>query len=189
MSIEEFIRRNELEGRFELIDGEIVPLSPTVFGHSWFANLFQTTINGFAQPRGLGAAFLETTFVKPDASDRDWVKGSRIPDVLFVTASRLAEYRLANPDWLSRPLALIPNLVIEIVSPTDNYSEVGEKVQRYLDDGVLLVWVFDAQQRNVTVHRQGSNQQIKLTEHDMLDGEEVIPGLQIPLHEFFEQAR
>jgi len=185
MSLEDFIRKFDEEGSFEILDGEIVPKMPNVFGHTTTANRIAFVINTFAIPKKLGEAFVEGTIIKPDSFDRNWVKGSRIPDVLYVSQERLNDYKDANPDWESRPLALIPDLVIEVVSPNDSYTETNKRVKRYLEDGVRLVWVFDPQERTIVIHVPNSDQQTTLSGEAKLTGGEVIPGFEIGLTEIF----
>ncbi len=68
-----------------------------------------------------------------------------------------------------------PDLAVEVVSPSDHYLRVQNKVRQYLQCGVRLVWVIDPQDRSVTVYR--SQQQGKiLGENDLLTGEDVLPG-------------
>jgi Uma2 family endonuclease len=185
MYLDEFIHKFDQDGPFELIDGEIVPKMPNVFGHTTVANRLSLFINMFTVPQKLGEAYIEGTVILPDALDRNWVKGSRIPDVLYVSQQRLTDYKAANPDWETRPLALIPDLVIEVVSPSDTYTEINKRVKRYLDDGVLMMWVFDPQGRTVVVHLPNTDQQTVLSGEAVLTGGAVIPGFEVSLKEIF----
>jgi Uma2 family endonuclease len=126
--------------------------------------------------------YAETAFVL--LYDANWVRGSRQPDVLFVRAERLEAYRAETPDHADRPLVLVPDLVVEVISANDNYSEVEEKVDRYLGDGVQLVWVVDPRRQVVTVHGQHTYQ--KLTVQDALTAGEVIPGFSLPVADIFQ---
>jgi len=75
-----------------------------------------------------------------------------------------------------KPYIFVPDIVIEIVSPTDQYTDVNKRVKRYLDDGVLLVWVVDPEIKQIAVHRQGSDRQINLSGDVALTAEDVLPG-------------
>ncbi len=185
MSLEDFINKFDEEGPFEILDGEIVPKMPNVFGHTEAANNIALFINIYALPKKLGKAYVEGTVIKPDSFDRNWVKGSRIPDVLYVSQERLNDYKDANPDWENRPLALIPDLVIEVVSPTDSYTEINQRVKRYLNDSVRLVWVMDPQERTIVIYVPNSDQQTTLSGEAKLTGGEVIPGFEVALTEIF----
>jgi Uma2 family endonuclease len=185
MSLEEFIRRSEQEGPFELIDGEIIPKMPTVFGHGKRANHIAFAINLFSKPKQMGEAFVETTFIRPEDFDANWVKGSRIPDVMYLTQERIEMYQQMTEDYDAKPLMLIPDLAIEIVSPNDSYTDINVKVSRYLRDGVRTVWVVDPQVKTVTIHTPDSNHITFLSGDVSLTAGDVIPGFEIKLSELF----
>lgn len=134
--------------------------------------------------RNFGEAFAETPFAMTDTPD--WVKGSRVPDVMFFTAERLAAYKAATPDWRSKPALIVPDLVVEIISPTDRFTEVEKKVTRYLVDGVRLVWIIDPEAQVVFVYQAGQKQRTRLAADDVLDDGEVIPGFTIRVAALFE---
>lgn len=78
----------------------------------------------------------------------------------------------------------MPDLAIEVISPTDRYSEVRAKVDHYLDAGTPMVVVVDPPRRAATVHRV-RNKPVELTENDVLDGEDVVPGWKLPVRDIF----
>jgi Uma2 family endonuclease len=114
----------------------------------------------------------------------NWVKGSRVPDLMIYDKARWEEYKANTPDWGDKPFVLVPDLCVEVISPTDKYSDVDAKVAGYLRDGVRLVWVFDPREKAVNVHTSSGS--IRLTRTDMLDGGEVLPGFKLPLSDLFQ---
>jgi Uma2 family endonuclease len=70
---------------------------------------------------------------------------------------------------------LAPDLVVEVLSPTDRARGVREKVADWLRAGTRLVWVIDPANRSVTVYRSREDFQ-QISERDTLDGGEVVPG-------------
>ncbi|MBC7809781.1 MAG: Uma2 family endonuclease [Burkholderiales bacterium] len=183
MTIEDFIRRYDSVGPFELIEGEIIPVSPTVLGHNVCTRTVLLVVHDHAVKHNLGEAFSEAPFVLEYTSN--WVTGSRVPDVMFVSAARMTAYKQQTPDWASKPLILVPDLVVEVVSPGDKYSEVEEKVARYLDDGVKLIWVVNPQTQTVNVYTLGNSQFTRLTAADMLDGGDVLPEFKLAIKDIF----
>jgi Uma2 family endonuclease len=184
IAVDEFIRLYDEVGPFELIEGERIILHPPVFGHSHIGMLLTTALNTHGYVHQLGEAFHETAFVLTD--NPKWVKGSRVPDVLFIRRERLLAYKAAIPDWREKPLMLIPDLVVEIVSANDAEEEVDAKVARYLKDGVRVVWVIRLEQRSVMVHQTGNEPPLTFKIGDALTGGEVIPGFTIPVATLFE---
>ncbi|MDX2139761.1 MAG: Uma2 family endonuclease [Chloroflexota bacterium] len=181
LPLEEFVQRYEVEGPFELIDGEIVAKMPNVSGHAKpIKRLFIAFLAFEAQ--GIGEVFQETTFVLTD--DPRWVKGSRIPDVMFVLKAKLEAFQ-SIPDHELKPYILVPDIAVEVVSPTDQYSDVMKKVRRYLADGVTLVWVVDPQIREVMVFRHGVDQPTILMGDDILTADPVLTGYAMKLSDLF----
>lgn len=75
--------------------------------------------------------------------------------------------------------------MVEVVSPHDLYADVDEKVTDWLDTGTRLVVVVNPRRRTVTGY-QASVYTI-LHENDTLNGDEVVPGWQLPVAAIFEE--
>jgi len=182
MSLDELVRLFENEGPFELINGERVALNPMVMKHNVRAKRLYDALVRYLLDKSLGEAYFEAAFVLTYQSD--WVTGSRVPDILFVHAERLAAYIAAHPNWEDMPLVLVPDLAVEVISTNDHYSDVDAKVDLYLDDGVETVWVVDPKQKTVTV--RGRDYYKKLKVGDVLTGGNVIPGFELAVEKIFE---
>jgi Uma2 family endonuclease len=135
----------------------------------------------YERQTGRGEAFSEAPYVLVEA--KNWVKGSRVPEVMYCSAERLKAYREQVPDWKSKPLILVPDLVVEVVSANDRYTDIQSKVEVYQNDGVNLIWVIDPHRQKVIVH-QGNLQTI-LSVQDTLSGGEVVPGFEVPVADLF----
>ncbi len=185
ISVEDFMQLYGDEGPFEWIDGERIPVTPQVTRSSRIAVRLLRRLADHVDARQLGEAFMEAPFVMPTERKSRWLKGSRVPDVMFVRAERLERLAEEYPDWEDMPLPLIPDLVVEIISPSDKFSDVSKKIARYLADGVRLVWLIDPEQRNVIVYEQGSDQHTTLGVDRVLAGGAVIPGFEMPIASLF----
>lgn len=185
MPLDEFIRESN-DQMFELINGERKPKLPTVAGHNDVIRTLFLALYMHAGTGQLGEVFSEATFILPDAYDANWVAGSRTPDVMFYTGTQIADYKARTPDWRERPYPIVPDFVAEVVSPTDKYSDIDEKVDAYLLDGVRLIWLLDPQRRKTRIHTADAEQTVRLTNDARLDADEVIPGFQIALSKLFE---
>ena len=187
MPMDEYIRQYEQQP-FELINGERKPLMVNIAGHGKVSQGLFIVLHLHVSARQLGEALHEQTFVLSYTSN--WVTGSRKPDVMFYTAERINAYKQANPDWEKKPYILVPDLVVEVVSPTDDLNELAEKVNQYLIDGVKVVWVLDAQPQTASVHtltaaQPFTKQQIILKADDTLTGGDLIPGFEIKVATVF----
>ena len=94
----------------------------------------------------------------------------RAPDAAFVSSDRLRGEE--TPDGFPE---LAPDLVVEVVSPSDTDHQVHEKVNDWLRAGVRMAWVIYPANRSANVFRSPEDFST-LTEDDFLDGEEVVPG-------------
>lgn len=183
MSLDDFLAEMD-QSPFELIDGEKKSIMPTVLGPGDFAILLYDIIRFFLRDKQvLGKLFHEITFILPDSLDSTWVKGSRIPDLMFYSGTRYTDYISNTPDYYGRPLPLIPDLVVEIVSPTDSFSDVDKKIALYLQDGVQLIWVINPQQKTVGVY--APNHTARLTGDMILTGGDVLAGFELRLTDLF----
>lgn len=181
MTIDEWVEQFG-EMPFELIDGEKIPMSPSVFGSTRIANLLRDLMNETVKAKQLGEVYIELSIAFVDGSE--WVKSSLIPDIAFVSNEQLAAFRTRYPqDWRKRPLSVIPDLVAEIVSPTDRHADVRRKVTRYLEEGVRLVWVIDYLNEVVAVFTAQGGHELRKT--DKLTAGDVLPGFELALETLF----
>lgn len=186
MPLDEYIRRYDEEGPFEIIDGKIVPMSPAMFGHSYLTRLVFLAFYNFVLPERVWEVFSETPFIQPDRDDANWVEGSLVPDVMLVRAERIAAYKAATPDWRERPLPVVPDLVVEIVSENDRYRALHRKIERYFKLGVQVAWLMDEARKKVTIHENGSEQQTTLGPDGTLTCEKLLPGFKLAVQTLFE---
>src|SRR5581483_5060470 len=78
----------------------------------------------------------------------------------------------------------VPQLIVEVLSPSDRMGKVNKRVNQYLRRGVPVVWVVDADTRIVTVYRPGQEQQ-PLDETDELTGDGVLPDFRCRVVDLF----
>lgn len=161
--------------RYDLIRGELYCMSPAGARHGRVSAKVAQRLLNHVEPRKLGLVFgAETGFIL--ARDPDVVLA---PDVAFVRADRLPP-----DDQQDGFLALAPDLVVEIVSPSDRWNYVMDKVQEYLRAGVRLLWVIDPRRKSVVVFGpEGSGR--TLGEGDSVDGGDVLLGLSLPVADVF----
>jgi Uma2 family endonuclease len=175
MSMEDFIRQFEA-APFELIDGKVITLVPALTRHNVLIALLYELLIAHRSSASI-EVFFEMAFVPSDSSD--WVEDSRVPGIMVYDKGRFEAYTAANPDWLDKPLLLIPDLCIEIVSKNDTMTDVMSKVEHYLADGVRAVWVFEPKTRTVTLRTVGSQQALILRAADTLDGGGIVRGFSV----------
>jgi Uma2 family endonuclease len=164
-----------LEGRWELIDGEPVEMAPSADESSSIGATILGLLWSHVRPRGLGRLYgSDGGFVL--FPDRPTV---RVPDVAFVRADRApqGEARKSFP-------RLAPDLVVEVLSPSDRASEVVAKLEMYQEAGVPLIWLIDPDNETITIIAAGQPTRV-VKPGDTLDGGDVLPGFTVPVDEIF----
>lgn len=168
----------ENKERYEIIDGQTVEMPPMSAYAGLIASRLVSSINGFAKPRKLGEAVTDVLFQLPLPIGRN-----RRPDVAFVSAQRWPRGRTFPPK--DNAWEVVPDLGIEVVSPTDFAEELLEKIDEYFRAGVRIVWVVYPLRR--TIHVYESMERIRgMSENAELEGGDVLPGFRLPLSELFE---
>jgi Uma2 family endonuclease len=172
---DELLRMPDDGFRYELVRGELRKMSPAGHKHGRIAMKVATPLDNHVTANKLGAVYAaETGFLI--SSDPDTV---RAPDVAFVSQTRLDEVGDVEGYWPG-----VPDLVVEVISPGDTYTEVEEKVLEWLEAGALMVVVVNPRKRAVTVYRSLTDI-IVLTEGDTLDGGNVVPGWTMAVKDIF----
>ena len=159
--------------RYELVKGELRKVSPA--GGERGAVVWN--LSGLLAPhtKVIGQGFGAETGFKI-ASDPDTVRAA---DIAFVRRERIPDTGIPKNFW-----ELAPDLVVEVLSPGDTFSEVQEKVEDWLNAGVRAVWVVDSKRRCVTVYRSMTDV-THLSEGDELGGGDVVPGFRCKVSEIF----
>jgi Uma2 family endonuclease len=165
---------------YEIIDGQRVGLPPMGIRAAWIATQLVQHLGYLNRAQNLGHTVGEGLFRLPLPIDRN-----RRPDVAFVTYDRWAKDRpLPESDnaW-----DVLPNLAVEVISPTDLAEDVQVKVAEYLRAGVTLVWVVFPRTGQVHVYESPSTICV-LSRTDELDGGTLLPGFRLALTELFLES-
>ena len=160
----------------ELIRGVFCETVSTGIEHGEIAGNFIIGIGVFVKPQRLGRVFGSDSGIRLERGP-DTV---REPDVGFISAERLP-----LGTRVTSYSEVVPELVVEVVSPSDTVRGVNDKARMWISFGVILVWVADPDTRTVEVYRQDAPT-VTLTEDEVLDGASVLPGFTLPVREVFE---
>ena len=106
-------------------------------------------------------------------------KSVRKPDVSFVRSGRFPNNR--PPRGI---IYLVPDLVVEVISPNDTYYDVEDKLNDYLLVKVPLIWVVNPDCR--TVHTYLADGTVRrYTAEEELPGEPLFPGFRVRVADLF----
>ena len=163
---------------YELVRGRLVEVPMTNYEHGEIEDNIMWLLNQYVRPRRLGRVTPGDAKFRL-ARDPDTL---RMPDVAFVRADRLPpreQRRSYSP--------VVPDLAVEILSPSNRSRDIADKVAEYLRAGVRLVWVVDPVTETVTIHTS-SAEPVTLSANDEIAGGVVLPDFRCPVAAFFELA-
>jgi Uma2 family endonuclease len=167
------------EPLYEIIDGQRVELPPMSYFGGLTATRLTVELGVHLKSHDQGHLATETLFNMGIPANRN-----RRPDIAFVSYLRWAKERKQDRDENAWPV--VPNLGVEVVSPTDDAAELVDKIEEYFKAGVELVWVVYPHQSMVYIYESLTAVR-GLTRSDTLDGGKVLPGFKLPLAELFPE--
>jgi Uma2 family endonuclease len=163
-------------GRCELVEGKLIMMSPTGDRHGAIELNLAAALKAFADSQGRGKVRSGEVGIyvhrNPDTV--------RAADVLYISNERYA--KRGSTGFLD----VAPELVVEVLSPEDRWSEVMRKLGEYFEAGVLRVWVVDGSLRSVFAYRS-LTEMTRFSEDTELTDEEILPGFSTPVTEVFRE--
>jgi Uma2 family endonuclease len=175
LTAEEFEALPDDGKRYELIDGELREMAPTVNWHGEVESKLVVRVGSHVEAQHLGIVSCgETLYVVRRNPDR-----VRAADIAFIRQERVPPLQARQ-----HIMEVLPDLVVEILSKSDTIEEVNDKIDDWLNSGVQMLWVVDPFRRTVTIY-QPRHDPILLGEHGVLDGDPIIPGFRCPVTEIF----
>ncbi|HET6576215.1 MAG TPA: Uma2 family endonuclease [Fimbriiglobus sp.] len=161
---------------FELVDGELKELNMSLLS-SFVAGLVYYSLQSHVQSRQIGWVFPEGTSFRcfPDAPDK-----VRRADTAFHALGRLTPSQAVA----ERHCTVVPDLVVEVVSPNDSANDVNTKRIEWQTAGAQLVWVVHPVQQ--TIHAYRADGTVRLFgAADTLTAEPVLPEFRVAVADLF----
>ena len=163
--------------KYYLIDGELmIKMAPTEL-HGDVAVRLSACLFLFVDEHDLGRVTSEVGFHPP--GDR---LTALLPDVAFTGKARTAQ--TARSSYVP----YMPDLAVEIISPSQTLAQVRRKAVVYLRHGAALVWLVDPMARSVEVWRRGDDGALasdSVSADGELTGGDILPGFRLPLARIF----
>jgi Uma2 family endonuclease len=161
------------EKKYEIVNGQ--PEEKEMAGalHSGVGSRLIIRLGVYAETHKLGAVY---------GADATYQIGlnERLPDVSFISASRLPQDGEPTTKWM-----IVPDLAVEVISPNDLYGKVKSKIHEYLAAGVREVWIVEPEFKMITIYRSPTDFTV-FAEDDELVSEAVLPGFRLKLSELFQ---
>jgi len=172
----EFLARYGDQHGFELSEGRLVRLTMPGGTHGEICGNAYTVLREFVRPRNLGRVLSNDTFLKTK-TDPDSYRGA---DVCFLSYERLSK----DQPTPQGPIP-VPDLVIEVKSPSDRVNRATAKATEYLEAGVAAVVLLIPETKEASLFLP-DELPTRLAGSDVLAIPDVLPGFSTPVSAFFE---
>jgi Uma2 family endonuclease len=163
---------------YEVVDNEFRELPPMSACETQFASNLVRIVSNHAWNASQGLVQAEMLFLIDNSRNLQ-----RRPDVSFVSFQRWPK---GKPVPGTQAWEVVPDLAVEIISPTNGANEVLGKVEDYFACGVQRVWVIYPLFSKVYDYASATSVRI-LTRAERLSGGDVLPGFELPLSDLFEE--
>jgi Uma2 family endonuclease len=175
MTAAEFAQKHGGAG-VELVRGQIKELPMGTPKHGKICVRTSRLMDEYAEKHDAGHVMSNDSYVQTK-SNPDTTRGA---DVSFYSYERLPKGKV--PEGI---LPISPDLIVEVRSPSERWTELFAKVVEYLQAGVRVVIVLDEPTGTASVYRPDELQQI-FHNGDSLVVPDVLPGFAVPVQRFFE---
>jgi Uma2 family endonuclease len=160
----------------ELVDGVLVEKTMGA-EESLLTGILIELLWRFVRPRKLGWV------MPPDGAVRLFPKLVRIPDVSFIRRERAPGGKFPKVSLLD----LVPDLAVEVLSPSNTKAEMGRKLRDYFLAGIPVVWLINPRTRSAEVYRSPDKKK-RVRINQALQGGDILPGFSLTLKELFNLA-
>ncbi|MGH9946892.1 MAG: Uma2 family endonuclease [Pyrinomonadaceae bacterium] len=168
--------RNNRDMKFEVsAEGELIIVPPTSLESGWKNSDLNTEVNNWARKDKTGIVFDSSSmYTMPNGAKRS-------PDVSWMTKEK---WEAVSPSERQKFSRVVPDFVIELLSPTDKLADIQSKMEEYIENGVRLGWLIDPIEKMVHIYRGGGEVAI-LNDPETVSGEDVLPGFELKVREIW----
>ena len=138
----------------ELVRGRVVEMNTPYPRHGYYCSLVNRIIGNFVEEHGLGRVMSNDSGVITERGP-DTVRGA---DVAYYSYQRLPQGPLPEAY-----LPVVPELIVEVRSPSDRTGPIMRKVVEYLESGVSFVCLLDTRAETLTVYQQDASERVLTT--------------------------
>lgn len=162
-------------GNFELLNGQIYFMASPKPSHQRISSRLNVFLGNFIILNNLGellAAPMDVLFTEHDTFR---------PDLLFISKERLSIIG-------KNKIEGTPDLVVEILSPSNDTSEMSYKKHIYGSTGVKEYWLINVEKQTLTLYKQIDNElrwQKDIQKNETLKSE-IIKDFELALSKIFE---
>lgn len=160
----------------ELLDGDII-MSPVHANHGTVCVRLSSLLFSFVQRHKLGEVYDSSTGFR--LSEKLLLS----PDIAFVSKATQRKILVAPDKFLQGA----PDLVVEVLSPSDRLVQINRKLERYFEHGTRVAWLVNWRKEQVHVYTPDSIESFTRP-NDTLTGGSVLPGFKCKLSRIFSPS-
>lgn len=173
LSVEEFWALPEGEGKRELVYGEVVETVPGGI-HGIIALKIGAKLLGWLESGHEGYAGVEVAFLLAQNPNL-----LRLPDVCYIAPEKL-QGGIPEKYWETAP-----DLAVEVISPSETWEDIQDKVEEYLAAGSQMVWTVHPRSKRVVVHTADALARTYKGD-ERLEFPDLLPGFSCMVSELFK---
>lgn len=171
-TVEEFDNWQRLyvkEGSYEFIDGKIIPKKSMKQDEAFIASYL---VRVFTQTK----SYQRGDCLMPKSDSYVSETRKRVPDLTYFTAEEIQQMR--------QRIRVKSKFAIEILSDSESFEDVIEKVQDYFDAGGLLVWYIVPKQQKIYVYTNPDESKA-YKGNEVISATPVLPDFQFEVSNMF----
>ena len=179
LTYEDYMSEGEINRRYDIIDGiREYMTNPTVHHQYVNGNIF-SLLRDFQKTHKLG----RTIMAPCDILISRKPLRTRQPDALFISKERFGGKDITDP----APLPRAPELVVEILSPSEHRAARLAKIKDYCRAEALECWIVSPEAETVEVLRlnQITHETVDIYGHDQTVTSIAFPDLSIKVADIF----
>lgn len=162
---------------FELIDGTLVEKAVGA-KEALLALFVGARLLEWCEENDAGVA------LGPDGPFRLRLGLVRYPDISFISWDRLP-----GGEFPEDPVCrVVPDLAVEILSPSNTAAEIELKLDHYFEAGVRAAWVIDPKNKSAVVYTSRTRSK-EIGFDGELTAPKVLPGFRLPMRDLFASLR
>lgn len=175
LTIDEFLSSPLANENYEFFNGELTQKTSPKRSHSRVTLKLSRFLDDWSENKGeVGIEWA----VRLKREGKDWCP---LPDLLYVSFEKLGNIILED-----NACPIPPDLVIEVISQGQSFSDLSEKAEAYLKAGVDRVWLIDTQVKKITIFYPDSPPETKEGNDSLED--DILPDLSLTPHYIFQKA-
>ena len=163
--------------KYEVVDGELVMSPKNNFQHESICIRLLNALENFNREHKLGVVL--------GSNAGCWMKNRncRAPDACFIPKERLIRLKFKFSTRKFFPGA--PDLVAEVLSPSNTRSDINGRLKDFFASGTQLAWIIDPDEERAEICHSPTDRKL-LGSGAFLDGEHLLPGFQFPIADLFK---